>query len=246
MSKMGYRLSLHIHTKFSRDSNLPFWLLYRKCLQQGIDCIAVTDHDTAEGALAFRQYCEKRGGRIWVIVGEEIMTTEGEIIGLFLKETITPMMTPEKTIAAIRRQQGLVYVPHPYDRKRHRSVLKEMYIEKFRHEIDCIECHNGRNASPEYTARQQEIADRYGLLPVAGEDAHTPFEIGKNVMTVPELPVTREIFLRAAGTAVLAEPHYAGFVHHITKADRILKFILRGDIVGLCRFVAKKIVQTLS
>lgn len=242
---MGYRLSLHVHTKYSKDSNLPFWLLYRKCLQRGIDCIAVTDHDTAEGALAFRRYCQERGGRVHVVVGEEIMTTEGEIIGLFLKETIPPMMTPGETIAAIKRQQGLVYIPHPYDRKRHRSVLKEMYIGKFRCEIDCIECHNGRNASPEYTARQQEIASRYRLLPVAGEDAHTPFEIGRNVMTVPELPMTGELFLRAVRAAVFAEPHYAGFVHHITKVDRILKFVLRGDFVGLCRFIAKKIIQAL-
>ena len=87
-------------------------------------------------------------------------------------------------------------------------------------------------ATSEVTATQMQ----YAALP-EGKEAQILTE---------ELPVTREIFLRAAGVAVLAEPHYAGFVHHITKADRILKFILRGDIVGLCRFVAKKIVQKLS
>ena len=242
---MSYRLLLHVHTKYSHDSKLPFWLLYKKCLKHGIDCIAITDHNTAEGAMAFRQYCRERGEKVHVIIGEEIMTTEGEIIGLFLHETIPPLLTPGEAIAAIRKQQGIVYVPHPYDKKRHRSVLKEKYIEAFRQDIDCIECHNGRNDAPEYTVRQQEIAGRYSILPVAGEDAHTPFEIGRNVMTVPELPVTGEIFLRAIGAAILPEPHYAGLVHHITKADRILKFILRGDFVGLCRLITKKIVQKL-
>lgn len=224
---------------------MPFWLLYKKCLQHEIACIAITDHNTAEGAIAFNRYCMKHGGRVHVIIGEEIMTTKGEIIGLFLKDTIPPLMTPEDTIAAIKKQHGLVYVPHPYDRKRHRSVLKEKYIEKFRLEIDCIECHNGRNAVSEYTVRQHEIASRYSLLPVVGADAHTPFEVGRNVMTVPELPITKEAFLRAVKAAILPKPRYAGFVHYITKADRMLKFILRWDFVGLCRFITKKIIQKL-
>lgn len=224
---------------------MPFWLLYKKCLQHGIACIAITDHNTAEGAIAFRRYCMKHGGKVHVIIGEEIMTTEGEIIGLFLNDTIQPLMTPKDTIAAIKKQQGVVYVPHPYDRKRQCTVLKEKYIKKFRSEIDCIECHNGRNAVPEYTVRQQNIVRRYHLLSVVGEDAHTPFEVGRNVMTVSELPVTREIFLRAVMAAVLPEPRYAGFVHYITKVDRILKFILRWDFVGLCRFITKKIIQKL-
>ena len=82
-------------------------------------------------------------------------------------------MSVDATISEIKRQGGLVYIPHPYDEKRKKTVLKEHFISLFRDEIDCIEVYNGRNVLDEYAVKQREIADKYSLKYVIGLDAHT-------------------------------------------------------------------------
>ena len=141
------KLVCHAHTKYSHDSMLPFWLLHMLCLNKGITHITITEHNNLKGALAFKEYCERKGNKLHVILGEEVMTTAGEIIGLYINEPINSGMSPEETVAEIKRQGGIVYVPHPYDEKRYKTVLKEPYIEKLQSQIDCIEVHNGRNIS---------------------------------------------------------------------------------------------------
>ena len=243
-----YKISLHVHTKYSPDSLLPFRLLYWQCQRQQIDCIAITDHNTAEGALAFQAYCAQKASReycLQVIVGEEIMTTGGEIIGLYLTDSIPSGMTPEATIKAIKSQGGIVYIPHPYEEKRRRSVLKEQYIASNQSQIDCMECHNGRNTKRSHSAKQAQLVAKYGLLPVIGEDAHTVWELGRNTMGIEELPSDKASFIRCMQTAEFGQPRYAGAIHHLTKIDRILKFVLRGDFRGLYRFIHDRIVQNL-
>ena len=80
------KLELHVHTKYSKDSFLCFWPLYLKCRIRRIRCIAITEHNNINGGVQFKKFCEKRKGKIQVIIGEEIFTNEGEIIGLFLKK----------------------------------------------------------------------------------------------------------------------------------------------------------------
>lgn len=241
-----YKMSFHVHTKYSSDSLLPFWLLYKRCLKKEIDVIAITDHNTAEGGLAFHDYCFRRGNRLQVIVGEEIMTTGGEIIGLYLKETIPAGLSPEQTIAAIHAQDGVVYIPHPYEKKRHRSVLKEEYIAHNIQNIDCMECHNGRNTEKSHTYRQKKMTENYGIMPVIGEDAHTFWEIGCNTISVNELPTNRESFLRIMPSAQFSPPKYTKIGHYITRIDRILKFVVRGDFIGLHKFIHDRLVQRLQ
>ncbi len=116
---MKVNVIVHIHTKFSFDSNVTLNEIIYQCKKNNISYIGITDHCTAKGGISFRKKLEKEG--IKVIIGEEIMTSQGEIIGLFLKDTIYcknkngNLLTLKEAIRKIRLQQGLVFVPHHFD-----------------------------------------------------------------------------------------------------------------------------------
>ena len=235
------RLETHCHTKFSKDSLLPFTLLYLKCKLCGISCIAITEHNNIIGATKFKEYCRKRKSNLCVIVGEEIMTESGEVIGLYLKKEIPQGLSFEETIAQIREQKGIVYVPHPYDEKRNKTVLKEECIKRFAPVIDCIECHNGRNISPLYDEKQQEIATKYGITKVIGSDAHTFLEIGRNYMNVESVPDTPEKFRSVIATATFHEKKCIKLCHQITRCVKLIRIIEKGNIDELYRIVNKRL-----
>lgn len=235
------KVELHVHTKFSHDSMLPFLLLYLKCRFCKIDYIAITEHNNILGALNFKKYCLKKGNKIKVIIGEEIMTSSGEIIGLFLNRAIKSGLTPKETIKEILLQNGVVYIPHPYDEKRYKTVLKEIYIEKYKDIIHCIEIHNGRNISEKYDKKQYEIATKYGIQPIIGSDAHTVFEIGRNYLFLNSKIDTSEDFLKAIKFAEFHSKKCLVFCHYITRFARVISFIKKGDFYGLLRIIYRKI-----
>src|SRR3989304_5793722 len=129
---------LPAHTPFSRDALTSVETFARRYQRAGIDCVAVSDHNNIDGALAVREIADFR-----VIVAEEIKSTEGEIIGLFLQEGVRKGLTPEDTVRAIREQGGIVLVPHPYDRLR-RSVLREAALLRIMPDGDVIEVFDAR------------------------------------------------------------------------------------------------------
>lgn len=229
-----------MHTKFSHDSLLPFWLLYLKCRLCGIDYIAITEHNNIEGAIAFKEYCCKRGSKVNVIVGEEIMTQSGEVIGLFLNKQIEAGLTAKETIEKIVKQDGIVYIPHPYDLKRFKTVLNEESIRKNIEIIDCIESHNGRNINRDYSNKQREITEKYKAVKVIGSDAHTVFEVGRNYMEVDMEPNSSNAFREALRHAKFKQAECIAASHIITKFDRVLKLLLEGDYRGLFRILNKK------
>ena len=107
------KADFHMHTRYSPDSDMSPERLVRKCLQVGLNCIAVTDHNTIEGALRVRQVAE-----FTVIIGEEVGTSDGEVTGLFLNETVPSGLSAVETAKRIKEQGGLVSLPHPFDRFR--------------------------------------------------------------------------------------------------------------------------------
>lgn len=232
---------MHIHTKYSCDSIMPFCLLYLKCCYLKINYIAITEHNNIKGALKFQDYCRKHGNRINVIIGEEIMTADGEIIGLFLKNEIRAGLSLSETIDEILSQKAIVCVPHPYDLKRIKTVLNEKAIEENKNKINCMEIHNGRNIMIEYSEKQKELSEKYCLTPVIGSDAHTIFEIGRNYMEVSICPDTPEKFLEAIKSAKYMRKDCLRYSHILTKFVRIVKYVERGDFCGLYRTVIKKI-----
>ncbi len=229
------KAEFHTHTRFSHDSAMGR-LAYLIMLKiKGVKAVAVTDHNTAEGALYLKPFLEKHG--IKVIIGEEIFTSRGEIIGLFLKETVKPGMTPEKTAEAIKSQGGLIYVPHPYDEKRRATVLAEDAIEALKNSIDLIEIHNGRNAKREFSEKQEEIALKYGITPIIGSDAHTFFELGRNYVVMEDFSGPGQM-MENIKKAEFVRKDCIRAAHAATRAVRLFKLALSGrfdEIYGIIK-----------
>ena len=234
------RLETHCHTKYSKDSMLPFSLLYLKCRLCHIDWIAITEHNNTQGAVEFKKYCEKKKNKLHVIIGEEIMTSDGEVIGLYLKDEIPSGLSCEETMDRIQEQGGIVYVPHPYDEKRAKTVLKEECIRNNRSKIDCIECYNGRNILDRYELKQTEIAKKNGLKSVIGSDAHTVFEIGRNYMIVDCMPDSSENFRRALDGITFHKKKCLKFCHKITKMVKLLRLLKKGNFNEIYRIIKKR------
>jgi len=205
------RVDLHCHTHRSEDSQLSFAGLKRALEKRAIDVIAITDHNRIDGALELAD----RWVTPRVIVGEEIRTIEGEIVGLFLTSFIPPRLSPEETLSEIRRQGGFVYVPHPFDRIR-RSVLRESALRRIAHAIDAVEVLNGRLHSSALNARAADFARERHLLATAGSDAHIGAEAGRVGLEMESF-TSREEFARAlVGARVFGSPSHP--IVHVASA----------------------------
>lgn len=232
-----YKTELHIHTRYSKDSILAYWVLILFLKIKKINTVAITDHNEIAGAIKYKKKFEKHG--INLIIGEEIFTNKGEIIGLGLKEKIEPDQSPESTIAQIKQQGGIVYVPHPYDEKRYKTVLEESAIAKNRNKIDLIEVHNGRNISKDFSKKQEEIAKKYGIRPIVGSDAHTFFELGRNYISTEKI-ITADNLVKEAKNATFSKKQCISFAHKWTRFARIVNIIKKGDKNELHRVVNKR------
>ncbi|NCB92492.1 MAG: hypothetical protein EOM40_07950 [Clostridia bacterium] len=231
----GFRVELHTHTRFSHDSILPLWLFYCACFIRRIDCVAITDHNEIKGALLFRSRYPKMN----VIIGEEIFSSDGEIIGLFLTERIEPGLSAEETIEKIHAQGGIVCIPHPFDSKRYKTVLNSEILMEQCSRIDCIEKYNGRTLSSEDMERQQAIADRTGLPCVVGGDAHTFYELGRNY-NIFKTPVRgKDDFLSQLSMIEYHTERCLSVSHWSTKIARAIKLLAAGNIQELVRKIIK-------
>ncbi len=166
------RMDLHSHTWYSHDSLLKPEHLVEACLRRGINCLAVTDHNEIDGAKAVARIAPFK-----VIIGEEVRTRDGEISGLFLKERIPPNLSARETIREIRRQKGLVYVPHPFAAGV-TMRLKRGVLESVAEDVDIVEGWNSRGLLRSDDLKAQRWAYEHGVPFAAGSDAHTRFEIG--------------------------------------------------------------------
>jgi glycosyltransferase involved in cell wall biosynthesis len=167
-------VDLHMHTDHSHDCATPVEVLLAEARARGLGAIAVTDHNEISGALAARA---KANGGLKVIVGEEVKTAEqGEVIGLFIEEKIPRGMSLQETIAEIKRQGGLVYVPHPFDRLH--SVPDYEHLLDVIDDVDAIEVFNPRVAIAEFNDEAVRFAAKYRIPAGAGSDAHVPQGLG--------------------------------------------------------------------
>lgn len=193
---MKVRVVLHIHTNFSHDSNVTAKQIINQCRANQIDYIGITDHCTTKGAEAFKQNLEANG--IKVIIGEEIMTKSGEIIGLFLNKNIAckkngKKISLKRAIEQIKEQKGLVFVPHPFDKMRHGIGLKN--ITKYRKHFDAYEVFNSRTKISHFNKKAQKFVNQNGLIPFIGSDAHISREIPNAIMEMESFD-TKEEFLK--------------------------------------------------
>ncbi|HEY7891969.1 MAG TPA: PHP domain-containing protein [Solirubrobacteraceae bacterium] len=168
-------VDLHMHTDHSHDCTTPVEVLLRTAREQGLGAIAVTDHNEISGALEARDKASAAG--VKVIVAEEIKTAnQGEVIGLFIEEKIPRGMTLSETVAEIKRQGGLVYVPHPFDRMH--SVPDYEHLLTILDDIDAIEVYNPRVAIGAFNEEAVRFAAKYRIVAGAGSDSHVAQGLG--------------------------------------------------------------------
>jgi predicted metal-dependent phosphoesterase TrpH len=169
----SWRVELHSHSHYSRDCLTTLKQIVARCKAKGIDKIAITDHNTAEGALVFAKLEPEL-----IIPGEEIMTTEGEILAFFVQETIPQKLTPEETLKRLRDQGAFISVSHPFDRLRKGAWQREQ-LDRIIGKVDAIEVFNARCIWKRDNEKAAAYAQEHGVLGTVGSDAHAPIELGK-------------------------------------------------------------------
>jgi predicted metal-dependent phosphoesterase TrpH/glycosyltransferase involved in cell wall biosynthesis len=194
---------LHLHTSWSHDCSIEVDELLDHAELQGLGAIAITDHNVFGGAL---EAVEKaRGRRLIVIPGEEVKTADqGEVIGLFLKEEIPRGMSFGETVAAIRSQGGLVYLPHPFDRLH--AIPEPATLHRNLAEIDVLEVYNARLLFEAYNEEALRFARKYNLLPGAGSDAHVLAGVGTGVVRMRRFSGPEEFLVSLHSADVLRRP----------------------------------------
>lgn len=173
------RVEFHCHTRFSEDSLIEPAALVETCRRRGIDRLVVTDHNSIAGALAAKEIAPEL-----VIIGEEIMTTTGELLAAFVKEEVPRDLPPEEAIGRLKQQGAFISVSHPFDRFRGKYWSRTLLAE-LAPQLDAIETFNARCIPPRLNREAGEFARLNGLAGTAGSDAHTHFEVGRAVMLVP-------------------------------------------------------------
>ena len=170
-------VDLHMHTDHSHDCATPVDVLLRTAQERGLGAIAITDHNEISGALEARERAAVEAPGLQVIVAEEVKTAhQGEVIGLFLEEKVPRGMSLEETIAAIKEQGGLVYVPHPFDRLH--SVPDYQHLLGVIDRVDAIEVFNPRVAIGAFNEEAARFAGKYRIAAGAGSDSHVPEGLG--------------------------------------------------------------------
>jgi predicted metal-dependent phosphoesterase TrpH len=198
------------------DCNMPLEKIVSRCQEVGINCIAICDHGTAEGALRMREISP-----FPVIVAEEILTPHGEIMGMFLEETIPSGLSVEQTLSRIRAQGGLVCIPHPFDIFR-QSALRSNVLEEIAEQIDIVEVLNSRYILGQSSTKALAFALKYGIAQSAGSDAHTPHEIGNAYVEMPEFN-GRDDFLEALEKGKISGHRTSPLIHFASVWARLKK-----------------------
>jgi len=169
-------IEFHCHTIYSIDSLTRPEDLVATCRRKGIDRVVVTDHNTIAGARAAYELDPEL-----VILGEEIMTTRGEILAAFVSEEIPSKLTPQETIRRLKDQGAFISVSHPFDRWRSGS-WRESDLLEILPQVDAIEVYNSRCMLPKFNWQARRFAEKHNVAGTVGSDAHAAFELGQSLM----------------------------------------------------------------
>ncbi|MGH2472726.1 MAG: PHP domain-containing protein [Candidatus Limnocylindria bacterium] len=212
---------MHTHCEASPDSRTKVAEQARGVRAARIDIICATDHDTIDGALRLRELAD--GFR--VVIGEEVSTRDGEIIGLFLERAVPRDLSGEETIARIHDQGGLVVVPHPFSINR-RYRMRRASLDRLRSQIDALEIFNAREAIFLNNRSAAAYAKEHDIVGTAGSDAHRASEIGRAYVEMPDF-AGRGDFLTSLRQGVAHGRLSGGGVHVFTRYDRFRKWLQR-------------------
>ena len=175
------RVDLHSHTMWSGDSTTTPGELAEAVRETGLDVLCITDHNAIAGAERLVGELDCR-----VVVGEELRTHAGEIIGLFLTERVPVGVSPVDAARLIREQGGVVYVPHPFDPMRRNLAEQSLRSLSDDGLVDAIEVINAKTSLSSLNRRAAEFAADHGVAPGAGSDAHVPLALGAAYVEMPD------------------------------------------------------------
>ncbi|MBA2384314.1 MAG: PHP domain-containing protein, partial [Actinobacteria bacterium] len=209
---------LHMHTSWSHDCSIDVTELLDHAEAEGLGAIAVTDHNAIGGALeALELACDRD---LVVIPGEEVKSDDqGEVIGLFLREEIPRGMTFADTVAAIREQEGVVYLPHPFDRMH--AIPFPATLHRHLHEIDVLEVYNARLLFEAYNDEAMRFARKYGLPAGAGSDAHVLQGVGTGALRMRSFDGPEEFMLSLRSAEVLRRPKSLAYLQGLKWAAQV-------------------------
>jgi predicted metal-dependent phosphoesterase TrpH len=193
---------LHMHTEHSHDCAVPVEALLDYAEAQGLGAIAVTDHNVFAGAQEAVELA--RGRRLVVIPGEEVKSEAGEVIGLFLAHEIPRGMSMGDTIAAIREQNGVVYLPHPFDRLH--TIPDAGTLHRHLAEIDVFEVYNARLLFEGFNDEALRFARKYNLTMGAGSDAHVLQGVGTGLVRMRAFHTPEEFLISLRSAEILRRP----------------------------------------
>lgn len=173
-------VEFHSHTNASKDSLTSPADLIAAARRKGIDRLIITDHNTIAGARAAQALDSEL-----VIVGEEIMTTRGEILAAFVTEEVPPYLSPEETIQRLKDQGAFISVSHPFDRMRSGAWKEEDLLEILPF-VDAIEVYNSRCMLPGFNRAAKKFAEKHNIPGTVGSDAHAAFEVGRSLLVLEQ------------------------------------------------------------
>jgi predicted metal-dependent phosphoesterase TrpH len=213
-------IDLHCHTSASFDSLADPVKVVRAARARGITHLAITDHDRLDGALRARDAALPG---ITVIIGEEVRTAAGDLICLFLEEPIPPGLPAAEAIARARAQDGLVGIPHPFDRYRGSVGKAEDEIRALAGLVDWVEAFNARVVFRDGNERAAELARTAGIPGVAVSDAHSLLEVGVAATRLEGDPSTPAGLLTALSTARIVPGRASYYVRAITPIAKLVQ-----------------------
>ena len=216
-------VDLHMHTEWSHDCSIPTEELLDHAEEIGLGAIAVTDHNVFGGAL--EAVALPRESDLIVIPGEEVKTdNQGEVIGLFLEEEIARGMTFADTVAAIREQGGLVYLPHPFDRMH--AIPDPATLHRHIAEIDVFEVYNARLLRDSFNDEALRFARKYRLLQGAGSDAHVLQGVGTGAVRMRRFDGPEEFLLSLRSAEILRRPKSLAYLQSLKWVAQVKEKVL--------------------
>ncbi|MEX0681886.1 MAG: PHP domain-containing protein [Dehalococcoidia bacterium] len=186
------RADCHNHTHYSPDSILSPRTMVRRAESRGLNVICVTDHNTVRGGLKAREVAAQGYPLVRVIVGEEVRTRDGEVLGLFLTEDIPRDLSADETIDRIHAQGGIAGAPHPFDP--YRTALRDA-MPALVGKLDFIEGLNARMIRSEHNDQAREFARSHDIPRSAASDAHSPREVARCYVEMPDFSTPQEFLL---------------------------------------------------
>jgi len=214
-------LEFHCHTIASKDSlTLPADLI-RAARKKGLDRLIITDHNSIAGAREAQSIDPQL-----VIVGEEIMTTRGEILAAFVQEEIPAGLSPARTIQLLKEQNAFISVSHPFDEWR-KGGWQEKDLLEIIPQVDAIEIFNSRCMDPRFNRRALAFAKKHNLAGTVGSDAHAAFELGRSVVMLDPFdgPDGMRKVIRVARYRTRISPWW---VHFVSRYATLKKRSVRG------------------